>query len=295
MPADGSFRTVQALSDLRHFAGPATAQTSDSATCAFRQSGLSFADPASHPLLWASFERVVSGGEGFASAACLWLIATLEDSAVLTGTEGLWEDRILSHDRWQLGQGAAAVQALWRLQDTGVLPAAKGRDASVGLTRKGETIAPALLVIARRLADAEDMISQVSRADYGQDSAKHLAALRRVLARESGQFGQDESWYPSEVVELVAHVPGNPGFVECSALLLLNALAAHDLHGHFDSRWERMGAAYIDLPEPDRLPILRGIRYLYEADQNFLATAGTTTFQPGKRRSILPVPVIPVL
>jgi hypothetical protein len=295
MPADGSFRTVQALADLRHFAGPATAQTSDCATCAFRRSGLSFADPASHPLLWASFERVVSAGEDFASAACLWLIAALEDSAVLTSVEGLWESRILSHERWQPGQRAAAVQALWRLHDTGVLPGVESRHASAGLTRRGETIAPTLLAIARRLCASDDVIRQVSRADHGWESEKHLAALRRVLARESGQFDREESWYPSEVVELIAHVPGNPGFVECSALLLLNALATHDLHGHFESRWERMGAAYLDLPEPDRLPFLRGIRYLYEADQNFLSTAGTTTVQSGKRRSILPLRVIPVL
>lgn len=261
----------------------------------FHQSGLSFADPASHSLLWASFDRVISGSEDCASAACLWLIAALEDTSVLTGTEGLWEDHILSHDGWPSGQRAAAVQALWRLQDTRVLPSGTSRDACAGLSRRAETIAPALLAIARHLEANDDVINQVSRADYGQDCERHFAALRRVLARENGQFDRDESWYPSEVVELVAHVPGKPGFVECSALLLLNSLATRDSQGHFESRWERMGAAYIDLQEPYRVPILRGIRYLYEADQNFLATAGTTTFQSGKRRSILPVPAIPVL
>jgi hypothetical protein len=73
-------------------------------------------------------------------------------------------------------------------------------------------------------------------------------------------------WYPSEVLELSTHFPTSPGFVECTAILLLNAMEKRDPLGWFNSRWPACSPHYLALPEPLRWPILAGLRFLYETD-----------------------------
>lgn len=53
--------------------------------------------------------------------------------------------------------------------------------------------------ISRHITD--DMLDEISRADYGQDAEKHLQALRRL--RDTGDFIQPMHWYPCEALELI--------------------------------------------------------------------------------------------
>ena len=114
-----------------------------------------------------------------------------------------------------------------------------------------------------------------------------------MIGLRDGIFLPDEGWYPSEVVELVAHVPGSPGHEGCTAILLLNVLQTGDLQGWFDFRWQEQGAAYCDLKPSKRDPILAAIRYLYETDRQFM-TEVTVDFNPaqGTGRAI---PVVDIL
>jgi len=60
--------------------------------------------------------------------------------------------------------------------------------------------------IARHVTD--DMLEEISRADYGIDADKHLTALRRL--RDTGELEAPLHWNPFEVLELIRHdEPGN--------------------------------------------------------------------------------------
>lgn len=136
------------------------------------------------------------------------------------------------------------------------------------LSREMNQIIPKLCDVARSID--QQTLAQVAASDRGYLKDEHLAALKEVLSDEECRFPKDEVWVPSEVVELVAHVRGALGFVQCTALLLANALPVRDRMGWFDFRWENLGKEYNTLPDSTRSPILAGIRYLYESDSEFL-------------------------
>ncbi|MBD3679164.1 MAG: hypothetical protein HUJ27_12300 [Rhodobacteraceae bacterium] len=136
------------------------------------------------------------------------------------------------------------------------------------VTRPAEKILPALRAIARELK--EPTLTSVAKADYGMDWEEHRSALLEVLFEQDCLFTEDQSWTPSEVVELVAHVRSSPGFVPCTSILLVNALVQGDHVDWFPFRWEGHAPDYRALPPRVRGPILAGIRYLYESDPHFL-------------------------
>lgn len=60
--------------------------------------------------------------------------------------------------------------------------------------------------IAEHITD--DMLEEISRADYGNDADEHLAALRRL--RNTGELSAPFYWYPFEVLELIRYIePGD--------------------------------------------------------------------------------------
>ncbi len=145
-------------------------------------------------------------------------------------------------------------------------------------TRHIDDVLPALCQLAKGM----DLHVQksVSQADYGDRADLHLEALSAVLESEDCRFPKNEAWFPSEVVELIAHVPSTQGFVECTALLLANALPTNDHMGWFEFRWERLSDAYNQLPENVRNTILAGVRHLYETDKEFLSYSGRKDWHP---------------
>ena len=65
-------------------------------------------------------------------------------------------------------------------------------------------------------------------------------------------------------------MPDQPGFLECTAILMANAIQDNDRTGWFDYRLESIGATYFELPAR-AAPIIAGLRYLYETDEHFLS------------------------
>ena len=123
-----------------------------------------------------------------------------------------------------------------------------------------DEIVSALIEIARKLTPEEREV--VSIQDYGDDAEKHLSALNQVLASKTCRF--TDSWYPAETVELVSYVPGETGFVGCTALVLLNAIYDGDDVGHAEFRWQTKRFAYHDMTDDARKQILGAFRHLYE-------------------------------
>ena len=146
------------------------------------------------------------------------------------------------------------------------------------LTLTKEKILPKLCGVARNVD--QSTLKSIAAADYGHDTAKHLEALQLALSNDGCQFPKNEFWYPSEVVELVAHVRTTPGFVPCTALLLANALPSNDKMGWFEFRWHNLAADYNTLPESARGPVLAGLRYLYEAGAGFRPYNGNKICDP---------------
>jgi len=55
----------------------------------------------------------------------------------------------------------------------------------------------------------DEMLTEISRADYGEDAEQHLIALRMI--RDTGRFPLPMHWYPAEVLELIRwSEPENP-------------------------------------------------------------------------------------
>ena len=167
---------------------------------------------------------------------------------------------------------AAIFNGFWTARtygQMGILPPALPITTEDRITRPAEVILPRLKALAKGMPPHER--ESVSRADYGCGADDHLAALNLVIDEQDCVFAETgQHWYPSEVVELVAHVADTPGFVGCTAILLVNALMRGDLMGWFDYRWESLGDAYNALPGGARIPILAGLRYLYESDPDFM-------------------------
>lgn len=157
------------------------------------------------------------------------------------------------------------------------------------LSRQMNQILPKLCHLARGMD--QPTRKSIAAGDYGDKIEKHLEALENVLSRDDCRFAEGEYWYPSEVVELVAHVRSTPGFVQCTALLLANALPTNDAMGWFEFRWERLAIEYNKLPDSVRPPILAGIRYLYEADNEFIWHSHKESWNPvlAPERLIQPV------
>lgn len=146
------------------------------------------------------------------------------------------------------------------------------------LTRPIEDILPKLCDLARKM----DVLTRksVAAADYGQGVTTHYEALSQTLASDDCQFPKSEFRYPREVVSLVSHVRDTPGFVCCTALLLANALPTKDRQGDFDFRLRNLAVDYNALPRSARLPILAGLRYLYEADEDFMSYTWDKFYDP---------------
>ena len=47
----------------------------------------------------------------------------------------------------------------------------------------------------------DEVLTEISLADYGEDAEVHLAALRTI--RDTGTFSLPMHWYPAEVLELI--------------------------------------------------------------------------------------------
>ena len=124
-----------------------------------------------------------------------------------------------------------------------------------------------LVKIARSATEEE--ILHIARADYGCGCDRHLSELRKVIRDQGCVFAESQGWYPSEVVELVSHVPTEPAFAVATAILLNHCIHKGDLQGSTDFRWENNAAAYLAMAPVLRDPVLAGFRAIYEFDDGW--------------------------
>lgn len=141
-----------------------------------------------------------------------------------------------------------------------------------------------LVKIARSATEEE--ILHIARADYGCGCDKHLSELRKVIRDQACVFAESQGWYPSEVVELVSHVPTEPGFAVATAVLLNHCIHKRDLQGSTDFRWENNAAAYLAMAPVLRDPVLAGFRAIYELDDGW-SPYYSALFDISENRAIL--------
>ncbi len=128
-------------------------------------------------------------------------------------------------------------------------------------------ITAALAGIARAIT--EDEMAAISVADRGNDAERHLSELAKVIADQDCVMTGAQNWFPSEVVELVAHVPGSRGFIPATAILMATCIDNGDYRGGMEYRWRNIGRSYFDLPERSRAPVMAGFRHLYEVCEHW--------------------------
>jgi hypothetical protein len=157
---------------------------------------------------------------------------------------------------------AALMNAVARLQRGGQLPEGIAPTPEDLRSEPLTAIAPRLLALARTLDPAA--IAHIARADYGHDADRHRQALVALLADPAMAYPPGDRWFPAEVVELVSHIPGQPGHVQCLAIVVLDALRDGDRHGNAVYRLENQYAEIARLPPSAREPLYAGFRHLYE-------------------------------
>ena len=162
---------------------------------------------------------------------------------------------------------AALMNGVEHLRALGLIPPDCRPEAADLLTHPLARLESALIALARTMTRAE--MEHVARADYGNGAAHHREALAALLADARVAYPGDEGWFPAEVVELVSHVPGQPGHVPCLAIVLLDALRSGDLHGNAEFRLENQFAEIARLLPEARGPLFAGFRHLYEANRGW--------------------------
>ncbi|MEM7507055.1 MAG: hypothetical protein AAF415_09915 [Pseudomonadota bacterium] len=145
----------------------------------------------------------------------------------------------------------------------------------------------AALVAMAKSADREARESVV-QTDGHSNPEKHRAALDEVTDSQDCVMTQEQSWYPSEAVELAAYCHGLPGFGLAHAILLTSAISAGSGEYSLHWRWAGEGLHILALPPDWHQPICAAYRYLYESDPDW---------EPeivGRKRQAAPIPVLPL-
>jgi hypothetical protein len=238
------FRTRQALADLERAAGgdPLSDDT-----------GVAFDGAASPEHLWA------------ATACLLW--QALVGVSVDPSLADIWGQR---RDALRTAPSAirSALMQGFRLyrQTRGAKSLEPPYPADL-VTYTPQEVAAALIPIGQRMTAEER--GHVARADYGCEEARQRAALETLLADPQLAYPEGDIWYPAEVVELVSHVPGQPGHVPCLAIVLLDALRTGDERGNADYRLANQYDAISAFDPKVRDPFFAAFRHLYESSPHW--------------------------
>lgn len=107
------------------------------------------------------------------------------------------------------------------------------------------------------LDDAE--LAFIASRDYGQDTDKHLAALRTLVFEHDGVLQAGQYWFPYEVVELCAtslEAGHEREFTACTLLILKAIAEERDRSGCATWRFGACREDYERLPAELRAQIL---------------------------------------
>ncbi|MEM6906656.1 MAG: hypothetical protein AAF568_12235 [Pseudomonadota bacterium] len=142
-------------------------------------------------------------------------------------------------------------------------------------------------LVAQVQAASEVERDAIAHADGYSPPEEHRRALDQVIDEQGCLLTPEQTWYPSEAVELAAYGGGEPGFATAIALLLVNALSGTGGEFFLEGRWGHSARHYLELPAAQRGPVIAAFRYLFEADPDWEAE------QIEPRRSTKEIPAIP--
>lgn len=201
------------------------------------------------------------------AATAVLLRDLVETGALDPALEDLWATH-----RSTLGAAPASVRAALmngfdHLRHGGQAPEICAPTPEEQITWPLERVESALISIARQMTPEER--DHVARADYGCDAARHREALEVLLRGSRMAYPPGEVWFPAEVVELVSHVPGQPGHVPCLAIVLLEALRTGDRHGNASFRFEQQFSEVAGLHPPACAAFFAAFRHLFEAERDW--------------------------
>jgi hypothetical protein len=162
---------------------------------------------------------------------------------------------------------AALMNGFDRVRHHGLAPDPCRPAPADCVTHRRSDLEPTLIALARQMTTAEQ--DHIARADYCQDATRHHAALVNLLADPELAYPPGEVWFPAEVVELISHVPGEPGHVPCLAIVLLDALRTGDDRGDADYRLGTQFGDILALPRPKRAVLIAAFRHIYETKQTW--------------------------
>lgn len=290
----GSFRTMQAVSDLVHHVKPLLAQhlaavaeasglglrETGEAFARLRDDGFRFQRDETLPLLNGLETIAITQAEGFDLAVVVLLADVLQRGQASGLLAEAWDEACKRLRDWPATLRAAVANGLVRASKRYLIHLEMGPTHLDCLTRGGVEVSEHLLQIARSLRRHE--LEAISRADYGMNADAYLDALIDTLARRSGVF-PTEGVSPYEVVNLTSFDTKSQAFAGCTALILLNCLKTGSCDGF---HWEEYGAVYCGLKPSQRDAILAGIRHIYETDVNFLHLATVDLSRLGEGATI---------
>jgi hypothetical protein len=105
----------------------------------------------------------------------------------------------------------------------------------------------------------EEELAFIAALDYGQDTERHMAALRAVCMDQGGIVRPDQYWFPYEVIEMGAHSlqrGHEREFALCTLLVLANVAAGIDISTDVQAKFTDRAADYDGLPTILREEIL---------------------------------------
>ena len=98
----------------------------------------------------------------------------------------------------------------------------------------------------------ESELKYISELDYGEESEKHLEALKKVIFEQAGVVKEEQFWCPYEVIELGSNSlkKGHEReFAICTLLVALNVKEGTDSATDLEYKLETHSNEYDQLPK----------------------------------------------
>jgi len=207
------------------------------------------------------------GEPQFLAATCLLLLDRFARPELGTDFQWEWEEFADLYRNASCTYRSTIMNGLDQARKHNLISEDVRPSSSDCIAKPKQDILPGLIALGRSLTREER--AWIAEAERGNDVDKHLKSLDALLESSDCLYPRDEVWYPAEVIELVSYGDQNPGFVGCTAIVLINAIADNDMQGNADYRWKINRFAYDALGKPQRRVILDGFRYLYEVNQDW--------------------------
>ena len=98
---------------------------------------------------------------------------------------------------------------------------------------------------------SESELAFISKADYGQESQRHIEELKKLIFEQNGIVNADQSWFPYEVIELSrwSLKEGHEHeFAISNVIIALSILGGTDNTNSVEYMFDRLSNEYERLP-----------------------------------------------